>query len=425
MSAIILFGFLFLFILLGVPIAYGILCSGSLFIVLADFKNLLIVPQRLIRGLDSFTFLAIPLFILAGYIMESSGMSKRLVKCVTSWFGGFRGSMAIVTLITCAIFAALTGSGPATVAAISGLMLPAMEESGYTRSRATGIVAAGGALGPIIPPSIPMIIYGTTMNLSIPAMFMGSVIPGVLLLIIYIIMNQLCVKSWHIHPIENSYTLKEKLVLTWKALGTLMMPVIILGGIYGGIFTPTEAAAVGVCYAIILGFITKDLTLRSLKDILVKTMLTTSTILMILGAGNLFTFLMASTGIPKAVSTALLPILHTQAIFLVVLSLILFVAGALLDTPVAILLIAPILCPIGIELGIDPLHLGIVFCINLCVGYITPPFGMNLFTACSTTGESFASVVKGVFPFMVVAMIYVLLLAFFPQITLLLPNMMA
>lgn len=424
MSALILFGFLFLFILIGIPIAYGILLSGSLFIVLADFNTLLLVPQRFVRGLDSFSYLAIPLFIFAGYIMESSGMSKRLVNCVTSWFGGFKGSMGIVTLVVCAIFAALTGSGPATVAAIGGLMLPTLEISGYSRSRASGVIAAGGALGPIIPPSIPMIIYGTTMNLSIPAMFMGSAIPGVLLLVIYIIMNQLCVNRWGVHVIETHYTTGEKWKLTWKAMGTLMLPVIILGGIYGGIFTPTEAASVACIYSLCLGFSTKDLDLKRLRGIVVKTMLTTSTILAILGAGNLFTFLMASTGIPKMVSRALLPILNTQAVFLVVLSLILFVAGALLDTPVAILLIAPILCPIGVELGIDPLHLGIIFCINLCVGYITPPFGMNLFTAVSTTGESFSNVTKGVFPFMAAAMIYVLILAFLPQVTLFLPNLL-
>ncbi len=424
MSAAILFGFLFLFIVIGLPIAYGILLSGAAFIVLADFKTLLIVPQRLIRGLDSFPFLAIPLFILAGYLLEGNGMSRRLVNCVMAWFGGFRGSMAIVTIVSCAIFAALTGSGPATVAAIGGIMLPAMTQSGYTRSRAAGIVAAGGALGPIIPPSIPMIIYGTTMNLSIPAMFMGSIIPGIMLMFIYILINQLFVGRWNIHGIKNEHTLEEKLLLTWKALGALFMPVIILGGIYGGIFTPTEAAAVAVVYALILGLATRDQKLDALGPILVRTMLTTSTILMILGAGNLFTFLMASTGIPRAVSSALLPILQTPEIFLLVLSMVLFIAGALLDTPVAILLIAPILCPIGIELGVDPLHLGIVFCINLCVGYITPPFGMNLFTASSTTGEGFVSVTKGVLPYMLAAMVFVVILAFLPKVTLFLPRAM-
>ncbi|MCD8350417.1 MAG: TRAP transporter large permease [Planctomycetaceae bacterium] len=424
MSAIILFGFLFIFIIIGLPIAYGILLSGSAFIILADFRNLLIVPQRLIRGLDSFPFLAIPLFIFAGYLLESNGMSRRLVNCVMAWFGGFRGSMAIVTIISCAIFAALTGSGPATVAAIGGIMLPAMTQSGYTKSRAAGIVAAGGALGPIIPPSIPMIIYGTTMSLSIPAMFIGSIIPGVLLMVIYITINQLYVGRRNIKSIGSEFTFTDRLRMTWNALGALIMPVIILGGIYGGVFTPTEAAAVAVVYALILGFATREQNVKSLREITVKTMLTTCTILMILGAGNLFTFLMAATGIPKTVSTALLPIMYSQEVFLIILSLLLFVAGALLDTPVAILLIAPILCPIGIELGIDPLHLGIVFCINLCVGYITPPFGMNLFTASSTTGEGFVSVAKGVLPFMIAAMLFVLILAMCPWLTLFLPGRM-
>jgi C4-dicarboxylate transporter DctM subunit len=269
-----------------------------------------------------------------------------------------------------------------------------------------------------------MIIYGTTMNVSIPAMFVGAIIPGLLLLVLYLIINQLFVRRWNIQVMETHYTIKEKLKLTWDALGTLMLPVIILGGIYGGIFTPTEAAATAVVYALVLGFVTKDLPLGNTRKILVKSMLTTSTILMILGAGNLFTFLMASTGVPKAVSYALMPILHTPEIFLFVLSIILFVAGALLDTPVAILLIAPILCPLGIQLGVDPLPLAIIFCINLCVGYITPPFGMNLFTAASTTGIGFSNVVKGVLPFMIVAMVFVLILAYCPFITLFLPNMM-
>lgn len=424
MSALILFGSLFILIFIGVPVAYCILIAGSLFIIIMKTSPMILVVQRMIRGMDSFAFLAIPLFIYAGYIMGESGMSRRLTDFVKAFTGNMRGNMGVITFISCAIFASLTGSGPATVATIGIIMVPAMIESGYTKSRACGIVASGGALGPIIPPSIPMIIYGSTLGVSIPKMFIGGIIPGIIIALIFIIINQLFVNRWGVKSVDRVYTIREKLKYTVDAIGTLLLPVIILGGIYGGIFTPTEAASIAVIFSIIVGFFYKVLNFKKLIEITKTTAIISSTVMFILAAGNLFTFLMASSGIPKKISLALIPILKSQNIYLLVLSLILFTAGTLFDASVSILLIGPVIVPLGIQLGIDPVHLGIVFCVNLCLGYITPPYGTNLFTASTVLNESFLNITKNVFPFLITAMIFSVLLMFMPWLTLFLPNLM-
>ncbi len=228
-----LFVFLFLFMLLGLLIAFSIMGSSAAFLYITNMKPLVLVAQRLLVGMDSFPLLAIPLFILAGYLMEDSGLSKRLVRWVEMVFGWVPGSMGVTTIIACTIFAALTGSGPATVAAIGSIMVPSMIKSGYKPSSAAGLTAAAGALGPIIPPSIAMIVYGSTMGVSILKMFVGGIVPGLLIAFMLLVLNVLQTRKWGIKGLNTSYTLKERLIITWQALGALLLPVIILGGIYG------------------------------------------------------------------------------------------------------------------------------------------------------------------------------------------------
>jgi C4-dicarboxylate transporter DctM subunit len=360
--------------------------------------------------------------MFAGYIMEGSGLSKRLVDWVRCLFGGVRGGVGFVTVVSCAVFASLTGSGPATVAAIGGLMMPALLEADYPRNSAAGLIAAGGCLGPIIPPSVPMLIYGSTMGLSIPAMFMGGIIPGILVACVFCAVQYYLVRTrWNVKIEKVHYSLKEKLVMTWRALPALLMPVIILGGIYGGVFTPTESAAIAVAYSVIAAFIMKDLDVKRLIAIVQRTALMAGAIVIIMGSGSVLTYLMGVTAIPTAITQTLIPIIKNKIVFMLVMNAILFCAGMLIDPPITIVLIGPILSSVGVAMGIDRLHLGIVFCINLVVGMITPPFGANLFCAVQTTGESYEAVVKGVWPFMLAAMITVIIIAFCPFLTVWLP----
>ncbi len=423
MTGVALFGGLLIFMLLSLPVCFSILAACLAYIIPAGVP-LTIVSQRLIAGMNSFVLLAIPLFTLTGYIMEQTSLSVRLVEFVECLCGRVRGGLGTVTIVTCAIFAALTGSGPATVAAIGAIMLPGLLKSGYTRSTSAGMIAAGGALGPIIPPSINMVVYGATMGLSVSKMFIGGVMPGLMIALGLIVVN-IFLSFRHDFAKENTrYTAKDILRRTFRALPTLVLPVIILGGIYGGIVTPTEAAVLSVVYATVYGFATRELTPKAAWSAFNKTVFTSSTVVFIIAAANLFGWILSKTRLPAVIGAAIMSIIPNQLAYITVLMILLFVVGCLMDTIPSILILAPILVPVGVEFGMDELHLGVLFCITLTVGFVTPPFGINLFTAVSTTGEPYSSVVKGVIPFMIVMMVCVTVCAYVPQIITFLPNLM-
>lgn len=416
MGAILIISLLVL-MLIGMPIAYAlVLCSG-ITLVSTDFADLIIMVQRMFGGLDSFPILACPLFILAGYIMEGSSMSQRLVDWASCVCGRTRGGVGTVTIVACAIFAALTGSGPATVAAIGAIMYPALIDAGYPKNSSAALVAAGGALGPVIPPSIVMIIYGTTMGVSVPDMFTGAIVPGVLMAVALIAANNLMARRWGIEVSDKKYTAREVLGYTWKAAGTLFMPVLVLGGIYKGIFTATEAAAIACAYSLLISICYKSMTFKKLFEILKKTATVSAMGLLIVGSANVFGWLLAAGKIPATITTFLVPLLHTKVLYMAVLLILLFIIGTLMETSASVVILAPIIVPTGLALGFDPLHLGLVFVIALVVGYITPPFGVNLFTVCSTTGESYVDVVKGLVPYILTVIAAVILIAAFPVLT--------
>ena len=418
---------LFALMLLGVPVAFGILSSGIVYLYLNNMKMLL-VAQRLVFGLNSFTLLAVPLFILVGNLMNFGGISKRLTDWAKSLLGWLPGGFGIVTVFSCAIFAALTGSGPATVAAIGSIMLPSMLKAGYTRETSAGLVASAGALGPIIPPSIPMIIYGVTMNLSIPAMFMGGVVPG---LVIACALSAVNVVFAYKNPEILKYAetmkfdFKESLRLFWEALGALGLPILILGGIYGGIFTPTESAAIGVVYALVLGFALGELKVSQLPKILIDSLKTSTMVNFIIAAASLFSWVIAKSQVGVTISNGFINLVNgSQVMYLLILVLVLLVVGCLMDNVAATLILAPILIPVGIQLGCNELHLGLLFSICLVIGFVTPPFGYNLFTAISISGLNFKQIVKGSLPFLLTEITLLFVFAFFPGICTWLPRLM-
>ncbi len=425
MSSLILFGGLLGFLFLGVPIVYSIGLSSAAYLLFTGARPLIIVAQRTLIGMDSFVLLAVPLFTLSGYLMETGGLSGRLVDWVEKLFGRFTGATGTITIVCCAIFAALTGSGPATVAAIGAVMMAPLLKSGYSRATASGMLAAGGALGPIIPPSVAMIVYGSTMSLSIPKMFMGSIVPGIFITVLYLAVNYVIARRGGIRGEDVRHSPVELVRATYRAAAVLLLPVIVLGGIYGGVFTPTEAATVCVVYTVILGLCYRELTFAKLMGALRRTIVTSASISLIIGISAVFGWILTSAKIPATVAETMVPLLGNATVYMFALMLLLFVVGCLMECLSAIVILAPIVVPIGLELGVNPLHLGVVFCINLVVGFITPPFGVNLFTAVSTTDTPYVQVVRGSFPFMAVAVIAVIVLTFVPQIILFLPGLLS
>ena len=418
---------LFGLMLLGVPVAFAILSAGMTYLA-ATGASILVVPQRLIFGLNSFTLLAVPLFILVGNLMDFGGISKRLTDWAKSILGWLPGGLGIVTVFSCAIFAALTDSGPATVAAIGSIMLPSMLKAGYSRETSAGLVAAAGALGPIIPPSIPMIIYGVTMNLSIPAMFVAGVAPGLVIALALALVNVVFAYRTP-QVIEYAKSMKFdfflSLKLLWKALGALGLPVLILGGIYGGVFTPTESAAIGIVYALILGFALGELKLKDLPRILISSLKTSTMVNFIIAAASLFSWVVSKSQIGTVISEAFISLVGgSQPLYLLVLVLVLLVVGCLMDNVAATLILAPILIPVGVQLGCNELHIGMLFCICLVVGFVTPPFGYNLFTAVSVSGLNFKQIVKGSLPFLITEILLLFIFAYVPGIITWLPRLM-
>ncbi|MBQ9155988.1 MAG: TRAP transporter large permease [Eubacterium sp.] len=422
--ALIIFSVLFLLILIGIPIAYSIELSVIVLLLVTRLKPMIIIPQKLEIGMDTFVYLAIPMFTFAGYLMEQGGLSDRLVDCVEKLFGWFPGSMGTITIICCLFFAALTGSGPATVAAIGAIMIPSMLNNGYTKQEASGLLAAGGALGPIVPPSIAMIVYATTMGLSVPGMFMAALVPGIILGILFIITNTILFLRKGIKTEREHFTLKELGRSIWRALGVIFLPVLVLGGIYGGIFTPTEAATIASVYALILGLVYRQLTLEKLIDAMKKTVTTSAMVIFIVGVSNIFGTVLAAANIPRTIAHSIIPLLHNRSVYMIILIILLMLVGCIMETVSSIVILAPILVPIGTAMGIDPMHLAIVFSVTLIVGFITPPFGLNLFTSAATANVSFSEVVKGVVPYLATAIIAVFLFAFIPQISLALPSLL-
>lgn len=423
----IVFVVLFGLVLIGVPVAFAIMSSGVAYLAITD-TNVAVLAQRMVYGMNSFTLLAVPLFILVGNLMDFGGISRRLTDWAKSLLGWLPGGLGVVTVFSCAIFAALTGSGPATVAAIGSIMLPAMTKAGYSKETSAGLVASAGALGPIIPPSIPMIVYGVTMNLSIPAMFVAGIIPGLVIAaalsvvnVIFAYRNPEVLKFAGTVKFDGAYCLK----MFWKALGALGLPVLILGGIYGGIFTPTESAAIGIVYALILGFALGELKVKDLPKILISSLKTSTMVNFIIAAASLFSWVVSKSQIGVTISQAFISMVAgSRTIYLLALVIILLIVGCLMDNIAATLILAPIMIPVGIKLGCSPLHLGMLFCICLVVGFVTPPFGYNLFTAISISGLNFKQIVRGSLPFLMVEIALLFVFAFVPGIITWLPVLM-
>lgn len=425
MTAIILFVSLLVFLVLNVPVGISIGLASFVALLIGDTLSLLYLPQALVTGADSFPIMAIPLFILAGELMGAGGVSKRLVEVATVFVGRITGSLAIITVIVCMFFAAVSGSGPATVAAIGSMVVPAMLERGYSKRFSLALVATAGSIGVIIPPSIPMVIYGVSTGVSISSMFLAGFLPGILIgcsLMAYC--YYYCKKKgWK--GDERKYTIKEKLSTVWEAKWALINPVIILGGIYGGFFTPTEAASVAAVYAFIIGlFVYKELKLRELFNTIGKACSTTGTTLVIIGCATAFTKILTIEQVPLKVASIITAATENNILILLLINVLLLLVGCFMDTTPAIMVLSPILLPIAVHVGLDPIHFGIIMVVNLAIGFITPPLGINLFVAARVGREPFGTVTNGIVPFITVMIICLLIITYIAPVSMYFPNLL-
>ncbi|SDO58915.1 TRAP transporter large permease [Halobacillus aidingensis] len=419
MTTIVLFGTFALFLLLSVPIGIALGLSTLATIFYTGAIPVQFLMKELVTSVDSFPLMAVPFFILAGEIMGKGGISERLFNFANALVGNKTGGFAMATIVTCMFFAAISGSGPATVAAIGGIMIPAMVRQGYDKKFATATVAAAGSIGVIIPPSIPMVIYGVVGGASIGDMFIAGIIPG------FIVGGALL--AWaYIYSRQQGYKgLAEKTSLAnigktfWEAKWALVIPVIILGGIYGGIFTPTEAAVIAVVYGMIAGlFLYGELSIKDMPKIFADSALTTATVLIIVGSATAFGRLLTIEQIPTQVANFMLSISENQIILILLITLLLLIVGCFMDTLAAIIILTPILLPIAVNLGYDPIHFGIIMVVNLAIGFITPPLGVNLFVGSGISGLSIEQLSRAIIPYFFAMIFSLLMITFIPELSL-------
>ena len=380
--------------------------------------NMLISVKEMFNSINKFPLAAIPFFILAGNIMETGGISRRLVEFAKSLVGGVQGGLPMTCVLTCMIFAAVSGSSVATTFAIGTILIPALIKHGYPTTWAAALQATSAELGVIIPPSIPMILYGVSAEVSIGELFIAGFGPGILIgialmLFVWIFCRA---KGWGKNDGDGRLGVGKA---TWQAGWALMMPVIILGGIYGGMFTPTEASAVAVFYALVVGLVIyREIKLPDLAVILRKSVLSSAVIMFIIANAGLFTFLITRAGVPDAIGHWLQEVLKSPGWFLFGVNVALFVIGMFIETSAAIIVLAPILAPVAQHFGIDPVHFGLIMVVNLALGMITPPFGVNLFAACTVARISLDRMIKDLIPFVLVVLACLMVITYVPGLSL-------
>lgn len=414
LSAILLIVVLLATMILGIPMAWSLLLA-SLAAFFADGSlPLALLAQRVFVGADSFPILAVPAFIVAGDIMSEGGISKRLIEFADTIVGGIAGGLAHVSIVASTIFAALTGSAIATTAAIGGLMYPEMEKRGYPKPFSAAVQSIGGTLGPVIPPSIVFIFYATSTNTSVSQLLMSGVLPGVLscLCLCFVVYVIAVIKKF---PKEGKFSFKRFFLKLKDAVFALLMPVIILGGIYSGIFTPTESAGVAVIYGLIVVlFIYKDIKIRDLPKLFKKSAVSTANMYALLLTAQLFGWMAAYYNIPNMAAKWVMSIAHSPTSFMLLVVLVLIIAGMFMEASSIIVIIAPILAPIAAQFGIHPIHFGCLVVFTLCIGIATPPFGPTTFVACSISGEPIMKVGKALIPFILCQICIAILIVFVP-----------
>lgn len=408
-----------IFLVANIPIAVSIGLSSLLALAIGTNVPLTIVAQRMYAAVDSFPMMAIPYFIVAGALMERGGISKRLINFASSLVGSLTGGLGQVSVLTSMFFAAISGSGPATTAAIGSIMIPAMERNNYSRSFATALQATAGALGPLIPPSILFITFGVATGESIGDLFISGAVPGILVGLSLMFTVYIIAKRKGYAGTGHRTSIKELVKSAKDASWALLMPVIILGGIYGGIFTPTEAAVVSAVYGLLVGmFVYKELKLSDLAGIFVKSAVTSAMVMYVIATASAFSWILSNEQVPTKIANFLIGIAPNPIMFLLLVNILLLIVGCFIELNAAIVILAPLLLPVVLQMGIDPIHFGAIMVTNLCLGLVTPPLGVNLYVASGISGLSIEKVSKALVPFLAAAIIALMLITYIPQISL-------
>ncbi|MEN5164527.1 TRAP transporter large permease [Achromobacter kerstersii] len=407
----------FLIMLIGAPIMTALGLSAAMALQSGD-RSLLMVVQMAFQALDSFSLMAVPFFILAGHLMQSGGVARRLVQLANAFVGWIRGGLGAVAVLTSLLFATVSGSSSATTAAIGSVLIPEMEKKGYPRAFAASIAASSGELGAIIPPSIPMVVYALTANVSVGALFIAGILPG-LLIALSLILTVCVIASIKGFDAVRVMSLKDwttgVLTALRDAMLALMMPVIILGGIYGGLFTPTEASCVAVLYGLALGmFVYKEITLKNLPIIFGRAAVMSAIILLIVAFAAVFAYLLTINQVPQRVAAMLGSMTTNPIVFLLLVNVMLFVVGMFIEALAAILIIVPILAPISVAFGIDPIHFGMIVITNLAVGMVTPPVGVNLFVVCEVAQLKMHQLARYLVLFLAVLVVDIMIISYVP-----------
>ena len=424
-QGILLFAIFFLALFLNVPVAFSLGIASVVVILIYDILPLGFVIQAFFSSSDSFPLLAVPFFILAGDIMMQGGISSRLIDFTKTMGGTKRGGLGVITVIASMIFASISGSGPATVAAIGGILIPEMIKEGYDEGYACSLGASAGALGPIIPPSICFVMYGVIAQVSITELFIAGVVPGILMAMALVIFVKITSNKYEYGVIRPKATAKERLKAFKDAIWSLAVPVIILGGIYGGIITPTEAAIVACVYGIIIGlFVYKEITIKDLPEIMAKSALTSGTALVLVGCATAFGRILALLHIPTAIASAILSITDNTILIMLLINVVLFITGMFMETLAAIVILGPLMLSLVTPLGIDPVHFGMIMVVNLVIGQCTPPVGVNLYVAARVGNIKLERMFKWLIPMIGVLLIVLMFVTYIPQLSLLLTNLL-
>lgn len=409
---------LVIFFLIGVPIAVSIGLAAIVGIEVQGRLPLLLVAQRMFAGLDSFPLMAIPLFILAGNLMAQGGISRRLVDLAKSLVGGMQGGLACSCVVTCMMFASVSGSSVATTFAIGSILIPAMARHGYPKPFAASIQASSAELGVLIPPSIPLILYGVATETSIGQLFLAGIGPGILIAtaLIGLVLIMCRSRGLGMNDADERIPFLPALI---AALPALLVPFVIIGGIYSGVFTPTEASAAAVFAALVVGLVFyRELPVSTLPRVLKQTVLSTSAIMLIISAAALFSFLISRSGLPGEIANWFASVFESRFSFLIAVNVLLLCVGMFIETSAAILVLAPILTPVAIAYGIDPVHFGLIIVVNLALGMITPPLGVNLFAACAVANITIEKIIPQLLWFVLVVIACLLLVTYIPAISL-------
>ncbi|MCE5364143.1 C4-dicarboxylate TRAP transporter large permease protein DctM [Pseudomonas anguilliseptica] len=422
MTILFLFLLLFLLMFIGVPIAASLGLAGSVTIMLFSPDSVRSLAIKLFETSEHYTLLAIPFFLLSGAFMTTGGVAKRLIDFANACVGHIRGGLAISAVLACMLFAALSGSSPATVAAVGSIAIAGMVRSGYPQAFGAGIVCNAGTLGILIPPSIVMVVYAAATEQSVGKLFMAGVIPGLLLGLVLMVAIYIVARKMNL-PAMPRATFREFLSAARKAVWGLLLMVIILGGIYTGMFTPTEAAAVAAVYAgFVALFVYKDMTIRECPKVLLESGKLSIMLMFIIANAMLFAHVLTTEQIPQTITAWVVDMGLQPWQFLLVVNIVLLVAGAFMEPSAIILILAPILFPIAMQLGIDPIHLGIIMVVNMEIGLITPPVGLNLFVTSAVTGMPLTAVVKAAWPWLMLLLSFLIVITYVPAVSLALPN---